>query len=95
MKPIDEEGIGVWVGLDWADEEHAYALRMSGSSEIETGDVKVNPSLLRPPQILLDTGFSVVYIRGHGSRPGSSGASRRESGVLTPGVASRGSDPGG
>ena len=59
------------------------------------GNHSVNPSLLRPPQILLDTGFSVVYIRGPGSRPRSSGASRRESGVLTPGVASRGSDPGG
>ena len=37
MKPIEEQTIGVWVGLDWADQEHAYALRMSGSSEIETG----------------------------------------------------------
>ena len=42
MKSIDEEAIGVWVGLDWADEEPAYALRISGSSEIETGDVKLN-----------------------------------------------------
>ena len=47
MKPIDEQSIGVWVGLDWADEEHAYALRMSGSSEIETGDVKQTPEALQ------------------------------------------------
>ena len=47
MKPIDEETIGVWVGLDWADQEHAYALRMSGSSEIETGDVKQTPEALQ------------------------------------------------
>jgi transposase len=46
MKPIDEGGIGVWVGLDWADEEHAYGLRMSGSSEIETGEVKQTPEAL-------------------------------------------------
>jgi len=47
MKPIDEETIGVWVGLDWADQEHAYALRMSGSSAIETGDVKQTPEALQ------------------------------------------------
>lgn len=47
MKPIEEEAIGAWVGLDWADEEHAYALRMSGSSEIETGDVKQTPEALQ------------------------------------------------
>ncbi len=47
MKPIEEQTIGVWVGLDWADQEHAYALRMSGSSEIETGDVKQTPEALQ------------------------------------------------
>ena len=47
MKSIDEEAIGVWVGLDWADEEPAYALRISGSSEIETGDVKQTPEALQ------------------------------------------------
>ena len=47
MKPIEEEAIGVCVGLDWADQEHAYALRMSGSSEIETGDVKQTPEALQ------------------------------------------------
>ena len=47
MKPIDEETIGVWVGVDWADEEHVYALRMSGSSEIESGDVKQTPEALQ------------------------------------------------
>ena len=52
MKPIEEQTIGVWVGLDWADQEHAYALRMSGSSEIETGDVKQTPGpeMGRPAQ---------------------------------------------
>ena len=47
MKSIDEEAIGVWVGLDWADEEPAYALRISGSSKIETGDVKQTPEALQ------------------------------------------------
>ena len=37
----------MWVGLDWADEEPAYALRISGSSEIETGDVKQTPEALQ------------------------------------------------
>ncbi len=47
MKPIEEEAIGVCVGLDWADQEHAYALRMSGSSEIERGNVKQTPESLQ------------------------------------------------
>jgi len=47
MKRIDEERIAVWVGLDWADEEHVYALRMAGSERIETGSVKQKPEDLR------------------------------------------------
>jgi transposase len=47
MKQIDEERIAVWVGLDWADEEHVYALRMAGSERIETGSVKQKPEDLR------------------------------------------------
>ena len=59
------------------------------------GKYSVNPSLRGQHQILLDTVISVVYISGHGSCSRPSGASRRESGVLAPGVNSRGSDPGG
>lgn len=43
MKQINDEQIGIWVGLDWADEEHAYALQRSGSSEVETGVVQHKP----------------------------------------------------
>lgn len=47
MDPVDEEKIAVWVGLDWADEEHVYALQEEGSKRIEGGSVKQKPEDLR------------------------------------------------
>jgi transposase len=39
MDDIQAEEIKIWVGLDWADEEHAYALQGLDSETIETGTV--------------------------------------------------------
>lgn len=47
VKLIDEGKIAVWVGLDWADDEHVYALQMADSKPIETGTVKQKPEDLR------------------------------------------------
>lgn len=47
MKRSEEDQITVWVGLDWADEEHAYALQMAGSERIETGTIEQKPERLR------------------------------------------------
>lgn len=43
MSGIEAERIAVWVGVDWADEEHVYALQRAGSARIETGVVKQRP----------------------------------------------------
>lgn len=47
MQLIDEKKIGVWTGMDWADEKHTYALKVSGSSQIERGQVEHTPEALR------------------------------------------------
>jgi transposase len=47
MSEIEAEKIAVWVGLDWADEEHVYALQRAGSARIETGTVQQRPEDLR------------------------------------------------
>ena len=46
MKQIPTQ-YAAYIGLDWADQEHAYALQRSGSSEIETGQVKQTPEALQ------------------------------------------------
>lgn len=35
-----------WIGLDWGDKEHAFALVVSGSSKIETGKLSHSPEIL-------------------------------------------------
>ncbi len=42
-----EAEIRVWVGMDWADEKHVYALRISGSNAIERGEIEQKPEALR------------------------------------------------
>jgi transposase len=39
--------ITAWVGLDWADQQHAYALRMKDSDEIERGTIEQTPEQLQ------------------------------------------------
>lgn len=47
LKQVDESQITVWVGLDWADQEHTYALRRSDSGPIESGTISQKPEELR------------------------------------------------
>jgi len=47
MTQIETDKITAWIGLDWGDEEHAYALKMSGSSQIESGGIKQKPEELQ------------------------------------------------
>lgn len=39
----ERERIAVWVGLDWGDEEHAWALLQADSQRIESGSVRQRP----------------------------------------------------
>lgn len=43
-KPVE---IGVWIGMDWADQKHEFALRTSESGAVETGEIVQKPEALR------------------------------------------------
>lgn len=43
----EQSGIGLWIGMDWADQKHQFALRESDSSRIEEGEIAQKPEALR------------------------------------------------
>jgi len=43
---ISTPAIAAWIGLDWADQTHVYALEVSGSEKIETGQLQQTPEAI-------------------------------------------------
>jgi hypothetical protein len=40
-KQKDETEFAAWVGIDWADQKHAWALQVPGELHLERGDLAV------------------------------------------------------
>ena len=38
-----ETEFAAWVGIDWADQKHAWALQIPGQLEVERGDLDHTP----------------------------------------------------
>jgi hypothetical protein len=45
-RAVQDAEIAAWVGLDWADEEHALCLQVSGASSRESSILKQTPQAL-------------------------------------------------
>lgn len=37
------EGVTIWLGIDWADQRHRWAMRIEGESRIEQGELEHTP----------------------------------------------------
>jgi len=46
-REVNRESIAAWIGIDWADEQHAVCLRESGSKQYEASTVKQTPEALQ------------------------------------------------
>lgn len=46
-REVKRESIAAWIGIDWADEQHAVCLRESGSKQYEACTVKQTPEALQ------------------------------------------------
>src|SRR5437763_5409024 len=40
---MTQDGIAVWLGIDWADEKHRWAMRINGESRIHQGELEHTP----------------------------------------------------
>jgi transposase len=43
----EQSEIGLWIGMDWADQKHQFCLQQSGSSRIEEGEIAQKPEALQ------------------------------------------------
>lgn len=40
---MTQDGVAVWLGIDWADEKHRWAMRIDGESRIQEGELEHTP----------------------------------------------------
>ena len=40
---MTQDGIAVWLGIDWADEKHSWAMRIDGETHIQKGEIDHTP----------------------------------------------------
>ncbi len=45
---MTQDGVAVWLGIDWADQKHRWALRIEGESRIQQGDLEHTPEAVEP-----------------------------------------------
>src|SRR5437763_17135236 len=43
---MTQEGVTIWLGMDWADQKHRGALRVAGQSRIQPGEVEHTPEAM-------------------------------------------------
>ena len=40
---MTQDGVAIWLGIDWADEKHRWAMRIDGESRIHRGELEHTP----------------------------------------------------
>ena len=40
---MTQDGVTLWLGIDWADQNHRWALRMDGEAHIQQGELEHTP----------------------------------------------------
>jgi transposase len=40
---MTQDGVAVWLGIDWADQKHRWAMRIEGETRIQQGDLEHTP----------------------------------------------------
>ena len=43
---MTQDGVTIWLGIDWADQKHRWALRVAGQSRIQQGEVEHTPEAI-------------------------------------------------
>ena len=38
-----EDRVAVWLGIDWADQKHQWAMRINGETRIQQGELEHTP----------------------------------------------------
>jgi hypothetical protein len=40
---MTQDGVAVWLGIDWADEKHSWAMRIDGETRVHKGELEHTP----------------------------------------------------
>src|ERR1035438_6749273 len=40
---MTHEGVAIWLGIDWADQKHRWAMRIDGEARIQQGELEHTP----------------------------------------------------
>jgi transposase len=43
---MTQDGVTIWLGMDWADQKHRWALRVAGQSRLQQGEVEHTPEAM-------------------------------------------------
>jgi len=43
---LTQDGVTIWLGIDWADQKHRWALRVEGQSRIQQGELEHTPEAI-------------------------------------------------
>jgi transposase len=43
---MTQDGVTIWLGIDWADQKHRWALRVAGQSRIQQGELEHTPEAI-------------------------------------------------
>jgi hypothetical protein len=42
-KKMTQDGVAIWLGIDWADQKHRWAMRIKGETRIQQGELEHTP----------------------------------------------------
>lgn len=48
QRKMKENGISVWLGIDWADEKHSWAMRVDGETRVQKDELEHTPEAIEP-----------------------------------------------
>ena len=43
---MTQDGVTIWLGMDWADQKHRWAMRVAGQSRIQQGELEHTPEAI-------------------------------------------------
>jgi transposase len=54
---MTQDGIAVWLGIDWADQKHRWAMRIEGETRVQQGDLEHTPEAVEQFMVNLASRF--------------------------------------
>jgi hypothetical protein len=56
---MTQDEVVVWLGIDWADQKHRWAMRIEGETRIQQGDLEHTPSRTFSRYPFMDIGRTI------------------------------------